>query len=465
VKLKIWFCLALLLSTVPATANAADNDSAPVRSLVDRPDDLSGYQIRLIYVVPSDVQDRNLDTNGTIGKWIDEVRKISRLQIGLTPRFDTYQNKFDIGFLKSKYTNSELVGKPGSRDANDLLRRELTQIEQQSLKGVGFIIDGEIVTSDYCGYAKVIGKYFNTWLNGSCWKDTAQDNYRNYLTFPAKHILHEWIHNLGVTHTCVTDDLMWGSGCEAITRGDGNSIDALRENYVTTAKSGVDISQLPVWEETIKTGFIETNFQNSSKSANPSRNSGGEDQIWGNFNLASNWVDATAVLWECEVFTSTGVVLSDTITAGRCESKILDNFKIGTRIYMKVTAIGSWQRSSAVLVFDVLGEKGEPSLCTSNTCIFGETVKLDMDLCFKVQGYARLQFKKGGDWVILKTHKALKNEKSCKSAYPFFVMSTIKDLPIGIHIFRWTWAEDRAFSKSVTSYSEFQLAIKPEAVK
>ncbi len=461
-NLRIWLCLTLLLSAIPGTSFAAENDSAPVRSLVDRPDDLSGYQIRLIYVVPAGSKDRKLDTNGTISNWIAQVKNISRAQIGLTPIFDSYLGKQDIGYLQSKYTLAQLSS---SRNAIDLLKKELDITEQVSLKGIGFIIDGRSIFSEYCGYANRPGKYFTAWLGQSCWEDTAQYNNRNYWPYIASTILHEWLHNLGVTHTCVTNDLMWGDGCEATTAGDGNSIDALRENYVTTAKSGVDISQLPVWEETIKTGFIETNFQSSSKSTNPRRNSGGEDQIWGDFNLATNWADSSAVLWECEVFTSTGVVLSDTITAGRCEAKILDNFKIGTRIYMKVTAIGLWQRSSAVLVFDVLGQDGQASFCASKSCIFGETVKLELDLCSSVEGFAKLQLKKNDGWVILKTHKTSKNQSSCSATSPYYVMTTLKDLPVGTHALRWIWAEDRAFSKSVTSYSEFQLAIKPEAVK
>jgi len=462
VKLKIWLCLTILIGTVPSTSFAADNDAVSVRSLADRPDDLSGYQIRLIYVLPAGSKDRNLDTNGVISNWITQVKTISRTQIGLTPIFDSYLGKQDIGFLQSKYTIAELSA---SKNAIDLLKKELSVTEQVSLKGIGFIIDGRSIFSDYCGYAPRPGKYFTAWLGQSCWEDTAQYNNRNYWPYIASTILHEWLHNLGVAHTCVTNDLMWGSGCEATTAGDGNSIDALRGNYLRASKSGVDISLLPVWEETIKSGYIETNFQNSIKSSNPRRNAPGQDQIWGNFNLPTNWVDASAVIWECEVSTSTGISLSDSITAGRCESNILDNFKIGTRIYMTVNAIGLWQHSSTVLVFDVLGEKGEPSFCESKACIYGETVKLDMDLCFKTEGYARLQIKKGEDWAILKTHKAQKNDTSCSPANPYFVMTTIKDLPVGTNTLRWTWAEDRAFSKSVTSHSEFQLAIKPEAIK
>ena len=463
VLLSLLVALGLITSITPAIA--VDNSSVAIRSLTDRPDDLTGYQVRLIYVLPADAKDRNLDTNGTIGKWIEEVRNISRVQTGLTPRFDTYQSKFDIGFLKSKYTISELVGKSGSTEADDLLRGELTTIEQQSLKGVGFIIDGRIVNSDYCGYANQPGKYFTAWLGENCWEDSDWYNNRPYITFIASSILHEWLHNLGVKHTCVTNDLMWGVGCEAVTEGDGNSIDAQRVNYLRADKSGVDISLLPVWEETFKSGMINLEFQSKTKSSNPWRNSLGSDGIWGSFELSKNWADQDSSIWKCEVKTSTGLLLLSSIINGMCESKIPSGLKIGTRVYMTVSVEGLWQKSSHVLVFDALGEQGEEHYCESSTCVFGETLRLDMDLCFNVEGYAKLQLKQNENWVDLKTHKMYKGHSSCSTTFPYFVLTTLKTLPVGTHILKWTWATDRGFTKSLTSYKEFQIVIQPEVIK
>ncbi len=463
-RLKTLLCLTLLLSLFPSTAIAAENNSAPIRSLVDRPDDLIGYQIRLIYVVPADVKDRNLDTNGTISKWIEEVRKVSRVQTGLTPRFDAFQNKFDVGFLKSKYTIAQLAG-TANVDAIDLLGEELSVSEQNSLKGIGFIIDGRVVNSNYCGYANIPGKYFTAWLGESCWEDSDWYNNRTYMTWIAQIILHEWLHNLGVKHTCVKDDLMWGAGCEAVDQGNANSIDEKRINYLRANTSGVDISQLPVWEETIKTGLINLKFQNTSKSSNPKRNSTGLDEIWGSFQLSNNWVDWDISLWKCEVKTSTGLILLSSIKNGMCESKIPSGTKIGTIVYMTVSVEGLWQKSNEVLVFDVLGEKGEERYCESSTCVFGETLRLDMDLCFNVEGFAKLQMKQNEKWIDLKTHKMYKGHSSCSKSFPYFVLTTLKVLPVGTHILKWTWATDRGFTKSLTSYKEFQIVIQPEVVK
>ena len=463
-RLKVLLCLTLLLALFPSVAIAAENNSVPIRSLVDRPDDLIGYQLRLIYVVPADVKDRNLDTNGTISKWIDEVRKITRVQTGLTPRFDTYQNKYDVGYLKSKYTNAQLIDDSGTRDARDLLREELSIAEQNNLKGIGFVIDGSIVT-DYCGYAGRPGKYFTAWLGKSCWEDSDWYNNRPYITYIALTILHEWLHNLGVKHTCVKDDLMWGDGCEAVEEGDNNSIDEKRVNYLRADKSGVDISQLPVWEETVKAGLIHLEFESNDKSENPRRNSVNLDKIWGSFYLSEEWAVTSVASWTCEVKTSTGIILPSSILEGRCDSRIPSNLKIGTRIYMSVSVNGLWHKSKGTQIFDVHGENGEERYCESNTCVFGETLKLDMDLCFNIEGYAKLQMKQNEKWVNLKTHKMYKDGSSCDTAFPYFVFTTVKSLPVGTHILKWTWATDRVFTKSLTSYEEFQIVIQSEVIK
>ena len=456
--------LTLLLSLFPTIAIAAENSSAPIRSLADRPDDMTGYQIRLIYVVPADVKDRNLDTNGTIAKWIEEVRKVSRVQTGLTPRFDTFQNKFDIGFLKSKYSIAQLA-RTSTLDAINLLGKELSVPEQESLKGIGFIVDGRLINSDYCGYANIPGKYFTAWLGKNCWEDSEWYNNRTYMTWIAQIILHEWLHNLGVEHTCVKDDLMWGEGCEAVEQGNTNSIDEKRVNYLRADKSGDDISQLPVWEETIKTGVINLKFQKTSKSSNPERKSPGLDGIWGSFQLPNSWADWDVSHWKCEVKASTGLILPSSIKNGMCESKIPSNMKIGTRIYMTVTVEGLWQRSSETQVFDVLGENGEDRYCESSTCIFGETLNLDIGYCYKVEGFGKLQIKKSENWEDLKIHKTSKGFSGCDNDFPYSVVTSLKGLSIGTHVLRWTRATDRAFTKTATTYKEFQVVIQPEVGK
>ena len=453
------------LCGVALPANSSEAGTPLERSSVDRPDEISGYQVKLIYVVPLRSKDRKLDLNGSISKWIDEVKNISRIQIGLTPRFDTYSGKYDIGYLQSKYTVEELASGTDSRSALSLLSKEISESEQQSLKGIGFIIDGKSKESDYCGYASKPGKYFTAWLGESCWEDTDWYNNRPYITYIATTILHEWLHNLGVDHTCVTDDLMWGEGCESIDRGDSNSIDAKRVSYVRASKSGVDISLLPVWEETYKTGRIQIQYEKTIKSGDPWRDPKSTEEIWGYFGLSDKWSESSKVERSCNVVTATGVILRSKITNSTCEAEIPGNLKIGTIIYMTMNTTGLWQESIETLTFRVKGERGETDYCESKTCVVGETVKIDIGYCFKVDGFAALQKKNGEEWVDLKVHKGTKNMAGCKSDFPFSFGTNIRSLEEGVHTLRWQRADNRKFSTSARIYAEFQVTVVREATK
>ena len=462
-KLKATLCLALIMSLfLPVPKVSADNAELS-RSLIDRPDDLAGYQIRLIYVVPADVQSRNLDINGAIVNWIEEIKKVSKVQIGLTPRFDTYLSKFDVGFLKSKFTLAQLMGNSSEKDAIKLLSKELPDSEQKSLKGIGFIIDGRIKFDKYCGYANTPGKYFTVWLGDDCEVNTQWNNSLFFHNYIAKVIMHEWLHNLGVEHTCVTDDLMWGEGCEAIERGDGINIDLNRVNYLGAEKSGVDISQLPVWEENINTGLINLKFQKTSKSSNPRRNSNGQDEIWGSFELSKDWADTESAVWSCQVKTSTGLIVNSLITSGLCKSKIPSNMKIGTRIYMTVSVEGLWQRSSDTQVFDVLGEKNEDKFCMTSICISGETIYLSIAYCYSTEVFGKLQIKISDDWKDLKFLKSTSETALCPKGFPNSIFTKVKGLPIGTHTLRWIKASDRSLSNYVSTYKEFEVVVIPEA--
>ena len=71
----------------------------PTRYLEDQPDKFVGLQIRAIYVVPKGEKDRNLDTNGTIERYLRGGNKILRESLGETFRLDTRMDgSLDVGF-------------------------------------------------------------------------------------------------------------------------------------------------------------------------------------------------------------------------------------------------------------------------------------------------------------------------------------------------------------------------------
>ena len=461
VVLSLLVALGLITSITPAIA--VDNSSVAIRSLTDRPDDLTGYQVRLIYVLPADAKDRNLDTNGTIGKWIEEVRNISRVQTGLTPRFDTYQSKFDIGFLKSKFTISELVGKSGSTEADDLLRGELTTIEQQSLKGVGFIIDGRIVNSDYCGYANRPGKYFTAWLGENCWEDSDWYNNRPYITFIASSILHEWLHTLGVKHTCVTDDLMWGVGCEAVTEGDGNSIDAQRVNYLRADKSGLDISILPVW---LETDSLQKIFVQSLETYFPSSiNRSDAINYWTTFDPISSLATAKCITLINGIAVATTTKVIDDGWMIDCYSSISPTTRLTSKITMKVVWEDLWNYSEVSKQSYLSAESSNSKVCTGPTCVVGDVFESKPDFCWKSAFFSSLQVQIAGAWVDVKkqqlsTKDALLN--GCSTAYPFSAMTRIKLLNAGTFRYRWIVYQDslRSVALSTGTGVPFQVEVK-----
>ena len=90
-------CLAVIL--VHASCAAVIPQSK--RSTLDRADDLSGPQVHVMYVLPSDGSDRHLDTEGvlenTIGSW---QAWLGGQTGGRVLRMDTHQGTLDITFVR-----------------------------------------------------------------------------------------------------------------------------------------------------------------------------------------------------------------------------------------------------------------------------------------------------------------------------------------------------------------------------
>src|SRR5262245_12435603 len=62
----------------------------PARQNADQVDEQSGYQVHVMYVLPSDGVDRNLDTNGTLANSIGSFQNWLMDQSGgVKLRFDT----------------------------------------------------------------------------------------------------------------------------------------------------------------------------------------------------------------------------------------------------------------------------------------------------------------------------------------------------------------------------------------
>ena len=216
------------------------------RVLSDQPDSLTGYQIKAIYVVPSDGTDRSYDTNGYIASILREGNAYIKSQIGFEYQIDSVGNDYDIQFFRSTFPTSYFL----SADFLDSdLAKEMKLYENPTAerKNYHFFVDVSGLRNDKaCGYASQPGLHSvnvvgpsNSATSRCVGKSLNLDNYGS-LTW-----VHESFHNLGVGHT--TDD-----GCDTM-RGSGScssayTIDKERKRYVGSDAQGVNILTLRIWK-------------------------------------------------------------------------------------------------------------------------------------------------------------------------------------------------------------------------
>jgi len=224
---------------------------ASFRASIDQPDILTGFQIKPIYVLPSDSPDRFLDQNGDIAAYLTEGREYMRQQLGRTVQVDLNSSGYDILFFKSRFTRSELIGM--SNNASTVLQ-EIGLLNNPGPNRKEFMLFIDVPYFDdgtvYCGRAQRPGltAVVAVGLGGTPGGGSCNGSSRN-LKFYATHIwVHEFFHNLGVAHTeDATCDLMGASGgCSSDW-----TIDKERIRYVNSNSQGVDIMTLRIWEGTL----------------------------------------------------------------------------------------------------------------------------------------------------------------------------------------------------------------------
>jgi hypothetical protein len=130
--------------TVPSTPWPPSDPSVPAageRSTTDRPDQVAGSLVHLVYVLPADATDRHLDTDGAIAgsfaaaqKWLADVG-------GVRLRLDTYGGAPDISFHRLAVTDAQAA-------ANGPFVRDLIE---SSLIGAGFDQPRKILLVYYDG--------------------------------------------------------------------------------------------------------------------------------------------------------------------------------------------------------------------------------------------------------------------------------------------------------------------------
>jgi len=445
----LFFCLEF---------NPAASAANP-RTTIDQPDDLSGYQIHMIYVVPSDGTDRNLDTNGRIGTWVDQASEYTKRKIGLTPVFDKYKKTYDIGFLKSKYTIAEL----GS-DALNKLRGEISSDQIATLKVAGFVIEGDI-EKGICGRGGVPSDAFFVLTGENCWLDTPEYNAVIPETFISKVIVHEWFHTLGVSHQCIDNDLMWADDNGCVFDGDEMSaIDESRENYIRPGGTKLDISVLPVWLESDRSQKIFIQPEKTTFAKNPQRSE--IINYWATFpRPASRLASVKCITLVDGIPIVTQIDVKSRATFIDCTSTIPPSAKINSKVTMKIIWEDLWTYSQVSKQTYVSLLEVNSKVCTAQICKVGDVYENNPNLCWTDSASAGFQILENGKWSTLKAHNLSLDDGSkvgCTSTNKYSVSTRVRLLHSGIYTFRWVIFEDssRSIISSTGANAPFTVEVR-----
>ena len=227
-----------------SVSRSVDISVARVRS--DLPDQISGFQLKAIYVVPSDGVDNSYDTNGRIAAYLNEGTGFLQSELGLTIPIDSTTPGYDITFLKSSKPASYFAG---NSDADYELMQEAKFLDSPSPNRKEFVFFVDVPTvqgTNICGFARLHTVIAVVAAGaGLCTQRTS-----TFESFASNTWIHEVFHNFGVNHVPDPCDLMAsgdpadGPLCSFATKV---TIDRGNKFYVKSSNYGQNIAQLRVW--------------------------------------------------------------------------------------------------------------------------------------------------------------------------------------------------------------------------
>lgn len=184
----------------------------------DRPDDVGGYQIHAMYVLPSDGMDEGLDINGSIVQSVTAFNGwLSAQTGGPRLRVDTYSGQPDVTFYRLTRTDAEMA-------ARGLYIRD--EIERE-LAAIGLIDSSKIYAVYYGGSStgacgggpwppSLVGHVAAQYLNGTdqVGRPCNQHKVGPEISDPDGYfqygMLHEILHALGLVAPCAPNQTQSG---------------------------------------------------------------------------------------------------------------------------------------------------------------------------------------------------------------------------------------------------------------
>lgn len=179
------------------------------RGLADRPDDFTGQQVHVIYAVPKDGVDRQLDLTTKIPFSLAAANNWLQSKVGRKVRFDTYHGDLDITFVQLPKTDAEYSL---SVDKFSAIQSDSKAIGHFSeLKNLLVYYDGPPSAAAACGQSTmpippVAGQFSLVFgYAGGCWTNSAPTP-TSIANFSDLVALHEMFHAFGAGHIVPTAD-------------------------------------------------------------------------------------------------------------------------------------------------------------------------------------------------------------------------------------------------------------------
>jgi hypothetical protein len=171
------------------------------RTIENRPDEVSGYQIQVMYVIPKDGKDEALDTNDKIA---NSVAAWQQWFVGQTKsqrfRLDTFNGALDIPFVRLSQTDSQI--KSTGAKVRDLIEAELKTLgfnDPQKLYAVYYGGSSSVACGGHAFPPKKIGHVAAVFLHG-----TSRENRPCESNELKLEMIHQIIHGLGYAQPCAT---------------------------------------------------------------------------------------------------------------------------------------------------------------------------------------------------------------------------------------------------------------------
>ena len=439
---------SLFLLTSLLTPIASSQAAIAQRSLVDRPDDLTGFQVHVVYVVPADKSDLNADTNGTIANTVADAQSWLQRQIGHQLIFDTYKGEVDISFMKSKYKESELCLE--MCEALSKLSAEFLAQDTNYRPGKTYYFQVEgLLAPNYCGWA---GRPANSALGFSV-ADGCNNPYsglRIGLSVPAKTLVHELFHTFGVAHTCINEsDLMIGT--PECTQSQLNSLQAVtldleRKNYIGGDASGVDLLKMPIWKDgTGSLDYAQLKTVNGDKYLS---------KIGSGYVYVMAGQKSTQFVWEwdknlvksdldfsCSI-TSQNRVETGTALKNACYFQIPSSWRAGQEfeVFQEFHTGPFWGK--ATVTGTIARKNYSLEKCTSSTCYVGQEFSIEATCWTKIDNLA-LQEIIDGKWVTIANKKTYQTSKC--GGNNMTADHTLTFTSPGVHYYRWNFLGSKSF--------------------